>query len=171
MIILISLYIISVITEICKQNGDALGYSLEPFPLADRTYSNNVFLLTEDGVNPIKEFYQKSRDAVAARKIAAAIGSVSERGIDASRQTKLLRKLEGINNRNDLYEIRVHGCTARAFSFLVNSETIVVVAFIDKMHSGKANNETRRAARKLDAMRSNLEEALENRSNDEQIVR
>ena len=92
-----------------------MGYSLEPFPLADRTYSNNVFLLTEDGVNPIKEFYQKSRDAVAARKIAAAIGSVSERGIDASRQTKLLRK--------------------------------------------------------LDAMRSNLEEALESRSNDEQIVR
>lgn len=118
-----------------------------------------------------KAFIKKSRDAVAARKIAAAIGSVSERGIDASRQTKLLRKLEGINKLSDLYEIRVHGCTARAFSFLVNSETIIVVAFIDKMHSGKANNETRRAARKLDAMRSNLEEALENRSNDEQIVR
>ena len=108
---------------------------------------------------------------MAARKIAAAIGSVDERGINASRQTKLLRKLERINNRNDLYEIRAHGCTARAFSFLANAETIVVVAFIDKVHSGKANNETRRAARKLDAMRSNLEEALESRGNDEQIVR
>ena len=147
-----------------------MGYTLEPFPLANQTYSENVFFLTKDGVNPIQGFYQKIRDAEAARKIATAIGSVSERGIDASRQTKLLRKLEGINKHSDLYEIRAHGCTARAFSFLANTETIVVVAFIDKMHSGKADNETRRAARKLDAMRSILEETLDGRSSNEQII-
>ena len=169
LILLASFYIISVITEYTKESGDALSYTLEPFPLSDQSYSETVFFLSKEGTNPIQDFYKQNKDAEATRKIAIAVRSVSERGFNASVQTRLLRKLRGINKRNDLYEIRAYGCTARAFSFLVESETILVVAFIEKVHSGQADNETRRAAKKLDSLRLALEKELERRRNDERI--
>lgn len=166
LILLAFFYTISVITEYTKESDDALNYTLEPFPLSDQSYSGTVFFLSKEGTNPIQDFYKQSKDAEAARKITIAIRSVSERGFNASMQTRLLRKLRGINKRNDLYEIRAHGCTARVFSFLVESETILVVAFIEKVHSGQADNETRRAAKKLDSLRLTLEKELERRRND-----
>jgi thiamine monophosphate synthase len=132
---------------------------------ADGTKSAVVFFLCEGEETPMRELAKSCRNNSAAVKIAKAIESVDEIGITASRVLKRLKPLRGTSD-NDLYEITTKGCTARAYTFLIDGEAAIAIAHIkEKTHSGKGNKDIRMAIAKLNGMRPLLEEALRGRSN------
>lgn len=141
-----------------------MSYELVPLKLKDGTESNVVYFLCDDGLNPLTEFAKECRDKLAVAKITKAIEAVHEIGVDMSRHSKRLKKLEGSND-NDLYEIVTNKCTARAYSFLIDGELAIVIALIiQKTHSGKGKKDVSGGIERLQNKRPQLEEALKRRS-------
>lgn len=138
---------------------------LVPLKRSNGAESAVVFFLCEDNETPMQAFARSCRNKSAVVKIAKAIESVDEIGINSSRVLKRLKPLRG-TSENDLYEITTNGCTARAYTFLINGQRAVAIAYIkEKTHSGKGNGDVRAAIAKLSGMRPLLEEALHERSN------
>jgi hypothetical protein len=75
-----------------------------------------------------------------------------------------LKKLEGCND-NDLYEIVTKGCTARAYTFLIDGDLAIAIALIlQKTHSGKGKKVVGAGIGIMQRKRPQLEEALRGRS-------
>lgn len=141
-------------------------HELEPLKLNDGTESKVVYFLCEDGVNPFTKFAKECRDKQAVMKLLKAIEAVHEIGVDMSRHTKRLKKLEGGGDDDDLYEIVTNKCTARAYSFLIDGDLAIVIALLlQKTHSGKGKKDVSVGIEKLQNKRPHLAEALKRRSN------
>ena len=124
--------------------------------------SSVVFFLCSGDETPLASFQRRSGDDEATAKIKMQLESVHKLGVATACKHKKIRALRG-GKASDLYEIRANNCAARAFSFLIDGREAIVVAFIDKMHSGNSAKDIKKAIRLLESKRPNLEEALEER--------
>lgn len=141
-----------------------MAYELIPLKLKDGTESKVVYFLCDDGLNPLTEFAKKCRDRQTVMKMAKAIEAVHSIGIDRSRHSKRLKKLEGGSN-DDMYEIVTNKCTARAYSFLIDGDLAIVIALlIPRTHSGKGKKDVNAGINKMQSKRPYLEEALKRRN-------
>lgn len=141
-----------------------MANELKPLKLSDGTESKVVYFLCNGDSHPMKEFASECRDGRAVMKMAKAIESVHEIGVEQSRMLRRLKKLEGCND-NDLYEIVTKGCTARAYTFLIDGDLAIAIALIlQKTHSGKGKKVVGAGIEKMQRKRPQLEEALRGRS-------
>lgn len=143
-----------------------MGFRIEPLKLKGKEESGCVFFLCEGEETPLERFLADCRDPMAAAKMATAIESIHDIGIEPARNMKRLRQLKG-GKSSDLYEIRTNRCTARAYSFLINNQKAIAIAYIEeRTHSGKGKKDVDRARSKLEDYRNALNEALKKREID-----
>lgn len=142
---------------------------MKPLKLSDGTESGTVFFLCNGDNHPMKAFAKKCKDTQVAQKMATILVSVHDVGISAARLLQKLRRLEG-GNDSDLYEVRANGCTARAYSFMIDGESAIAVSFIEETtHSGTGKKDVQSAIKKLQKHRPGLEEALRRRKDGAQV--
>lgn len=137
---------------------------LVPYQLKNGVSSKVVYLLCDGDSTPFEDFKKECRDKNAIAKMAKAIESIDEIGVQLSRQFNRLKPLKG-GGANDLYEIAVKGCTARAYSFLIDGELAIAIAFIlPRTHQGQGKRIVSASIERLNKKRIQLDEALKRRN-------
>lgn len=146
--------------------GVKLGYELVPFKLRDGTTSPVVFFLCKDGEEPCDIFPGGCRNDDAIAKMLKTLETVHGLGVNASRAWGRVKPLKG-GDGNDLFEIAPSGCTTRAYSFLIDDESAIAVAFVLFVtHSGAGKKVVNSGIKRLRKLRPALNEALRKRSED-----
>ena len=141
-----------------------MASKLVPYRLKNGVNSKVVYLLCEGDTTPFDDFIKECRDKTAIAKMAKAIESIDEIGVQLSRQFNRLKPLKG-GDASDLYEITVKGCTARAYSFLIDGELAIAIAFfLPKTHQGQGKRIVNASIERLSKKRKQLDEALKRRN-------
>lgn len=136
-------------------------YSVVPAELSNNKKSDKVFYLSKDGKTSFEVFEEQCRDGEALSKMATAIASIDTVGVSNAKKYKRLRALRSGKN-NNYYEIKVHGSTARAYSFVFEKREIIVISHIEQVtHSGSGKKDVQRAIEKLKRLDSTVREIIE----------
>ena len=146
-----------------------MASELVPLKLKNGTESKVVFFLCENGSSPFDEFKKECNDKRVIEKMATAIEGVDRIGVRLARLNGRIKPLKQ-GKENDLYEIPVRGCTARAYSFLIDGELAIAIAFIlPKTHQGQGKKVVNAGIERLKNKRPQLEKALKRRNHGKAI--